>query len=52
VPNQHLNRHILEDTAGSDAISGSIARWTIAQKFWIIGAGSHTIYCVPVAELF
>jgi hypothetical protein len=28
------------------------ARWTIVQKFGIIGAGSHTDYCVPAAELF
>ena len=32
--------------------SKSITRWTSAQKFWIICAGSHTIYCVPAAELF
>jgi hypothetical protein len=50
--NRQFNRHILENTARLNAISKSIARWTIAQKFWIIGAGSHTVYCVPAAELF
>jgi hypothetical protein len=52
VPGERLNRHILENTAGLDAIFRSIARWTIAQKFWIISAGSHTVYFVPAAELF
>jgi hypothetical protein len=52
VSGERLNRHIWEDTARRDALPKSIPRWTIAQKFWIISAGSHTVYFVPAAELF
>lgn len=48
----HLKRHIRKEQRVTMRFPNRWRRWTIAQKFWIISTGSHTVYCVLAAELF